>query len=473
MTNPEGPEIQSGATPVMEYQPAELARGNWAAGTLLYTSAGLVVLFCWLLWGDFAWSMKDRAAGPIVTVLLKKFEASDFLLAMLTVSMPAAVNIFLAPIISYRSDRHRGRWGRRMPYLIATTPIAALAMIGVAFSPKLGGAAHAGLHSFHFSQNAFILFFCGAFWTIFEIATLSANGVFGGLINDVVPRPLLGRFYGLFRALSLIAGIIFNYWLFAKAREHYVWVFLGVSILYGVGFLMMCLKVKEGEYPPPPPVQQRKTIAHGFVAASGIFFKECFSNPYYLWIFLGWTFANLAFVPVNGFSIPYYASVNMHDQTYGDLIALTYAISLALSYYLGALCDRLHPLRVSIVAMLLYAISSAWGAAFATDAKMFGVALVAHGVLSGMFFTTSASLGQRLYPHSRFAQFAAAATMIMAVSQIILGPALGRFLDWTHHNYRYTFVVGFVLSLLGAACLLVVLRKFKQLGGDQDYLAPE
>ena len=111
---------------------------TWRAGTLVYTGAGLVILFCWLLWGDFAWSMKERAAGPVFTVLVKKFQASDLLLASLTVSLPAAINIVLAPVVSYRSDRHRGRWGRRIPYLIITTPIAALAMVGLAFSPKLG-----------------------------------------------------------------------------------------------------------------------------------------------------------------------------------------------------------------------------------------------------------------------------------------------------------------------------------------------
>jgi hypothetical protein len=39
-----------------------------------------------------------------------------------------------------------------------------------------------------------------------------ANAVFGGLINDVVPPALIGRFFGLFRAVSLLAGIIFNFW---------------------------------------------------------------------------------------------------------------------------------------------------------------------------------------------------------------------------------------------------------------------
>jgi maltose/moltooligosaccharide transporter len=462
------------AAQVLDYQsPDAAAYKTWRAGMLLYTTPALIILFCWLLWGDFAWSMKERAAAPVVTVLLKKFQASDTLLASLMVSLPAAINILLGPVISFRSDRHRGRWGRRIPYLIATTPIAAAAMIGLAFSPKLGGFTHTALGG-ALSANAVILMFCGVFWTIFELATLSANAVFGGLINDVVPRPFLGRFYGLFRAFSLIAGIIFNYWLFAKATNHYVWVFVGVSILYGVGFMLMCLKVKEGEYPAPPPAPPMRSGGpfERFISGTRLFFKECFSNSYYRWIFLGWTFSNLAFIPVNSFSIPYYASVKMSAQSYGNFIALTYVISLVLSYSLGVVCDRFHPLRVSIAAMGLYAVCAAWGGLFATNAHTFAIGLVAHGVLSGTFFTTSASLGQRLYPHARFAQFASAATMILAISQVLLGPTLGRMLDLTGHNYRYTFTFGMVLSLLGMSCLLVVQRKFMALGGPKHYVAP-
>ena len=34
---------------------------TWRNGTLGYTAGGLAVLFLWLMWGDFAYSMKDRA----------------------------------------------------------------------------------------------------------------------------------------------------------------------------------------------------------------------------------------------------------------------------------------------------------------------------------------------------------------------------------------------------------------------------
>jgi len=29
-------------------------------------------------------------------------------------------------------------------------------------------------------------------------------------------------------------------------------IFVGAAALYAVGFIALCLRVKEGEYPPPP-----------------------------------------------------------------------------------------------------------------------------------------------------------------------------------------------------------------------------
>ena len=56
---------------------------TWRNGTLVYTAGGLVVLFLWLMWGDFAYSMKDRATGTVAGLMLKRFEVSDFLYGIL------------------------------------------------------------------------------------------------------------------------------------------------------------------------------------------------------------------------------------------------------------------------------------------------------------------------------------------------------------------------------------------------------
>ena len=67
----------------------------WQKGTLTYTTAGVVVLFCWLLWGDFAWGLKERAVGQVAGLMLKSFDISNLWYGVLMISYPCFTNIFL------------------------------------------------------------------------------------------------------------------------------------------------------------------------------------------------------------------------------------------------------------------------------------------------------------------------------------------------------------------------------------------
>ncbi|XHR27951.1 MAG: MFS transporter [Chthoniobacteraceae bacterium] len=453
--------------------PVKPSGKRWSVGTLTYTTSGLVVLFCWLLWGDFAWSLKDRSVPSVVQLLLNKYQASDLLSGLLIGSLPAAFTMILGPIISYQSDRHRGRWGRRIPFLLIPTPVIVLSMVGLAFCPQLGTALHHGLGAWSPGFHASILILFAVFWTLFEFASVTANSVFSGLVNDVVPAPVLGRFYGMFRALSLIAGIVFNYQMMGKVETHFAWIFLGMGALYGVGFTMMCLKVKEGSYPAPPPPSLPRLNGSGFLSAAKDYFKECFGHSYYVWYFVVMAVSWAMMHPINLFSVYFAKSVAMSMDTYGKCLALTFALSLLISYPLGVLADRLHPLRLSLGVQGLYFVASLLGGIFARDAFTFGVFYVITGVLGGTWITAVASLGQRLFPRSKFAQLGSAAGLVGCALSISVGPLVGVFLDHASHIYRYTYFMSSGLALLGFLGGLVVHAKFMALGGPKHYVAPE
>lgn len=444
----------------------------WRVGTLTYTTAGLVILFAWLLWGDFAWSMKERSMVPLLQLLLKRFSASDLLTGVLVSSLPAGVALIFSPIISYKSDRFRSRWGRRIPFLLFTTPITALTMMGLASSPWLGERLHLALGAHSPGINSCTLFFFGVCWTIFEFATIAANALFGALVNDVVPQAVIGRFFGMFRVLSLIAGMIFNRWIFGKAETYYAWIFVGMGLLYGIGFTIMCLTVKEGEYPPPPSVEDVHGKRQGFLPAAKTYFHECFGHPYYLWYFAGSALATVSMSPVYIFGVTYAKTLGLSTDDYGKYMFWTFLISLCLAYPLGVIADRIHALRLTIISLAVYSAAMFWGGAFARNPSNFAIALIAFGVISGIFWTAVAGLPQRLLPRSRFAEMAAALGIINSVCAIALPFALGAFLDYTKHVYRYTFVVSGVLSLLGLIIFCVLHRKFMALGGPKNYVAP-
>jgi hypothetical protein len=362
-------------------------------------------------------------------------------------------------------------------------------MFGLGYSPGLGTSLHQALGSHAPPLEVCIRLCFGMFWVLFEIATVTANSVFNGLINDVVPRKLIGRFYGLFRAFSLIAGMAFNFSLLGRAETQFKAIFIGIGLLYGIGFTFMCLTVKEGEYPQPS--EMAFSDRPGILSATATYFKECFSQPYYLWLILSMTFGALAFYPVNNFTQPFAKSLDIGNDTLGKYLFATYFISLLLSVFLGLLADWFHPLRIGIVAMALYAAICAWGEIFSSRSRvlfsvpyhffgasglvpvhLFAIALIAHGVLSGTYFTCTASLGQRLFPRARFAQFASAAVVISNLAGIILSWATGKFFDTYGDIYQHTYLMGGMLALMGVGSMLMVHAGFMKFGGTKAYVAP-
>jgi MFS family permease len=444
---------------------------KWQVGTLTYTSASLTILFCWLLFGDFAWSMRDRSVMPMAQWYLNELKVSNLVFALLITSLPAIIAMTLVPVVSVKSDRHRGRRGRRIPFLMATTPMAAASMIGLGLTPVISAWIHGLMPEADKTLVALLCF--GIFWTTFEVAALAGQAVFGGLINDVVPRPLIGRFHGLFRAVSLIDGIIFNFWLMGKVPTHFTLMLGVIGLFYGSAFMWMCYKVKEGDYPPPDEAAHGLAIASTRSGGVRVYLRECFSNRYYVSVFIFMTAAGLAFAPLNTFSIPYAKSLGVDMDHFGKYVALTFGISLTLAYFLGWLCDAFHPLRMTIATLAGYGFVMTWGFFHPPTTETFMVYWVAHGVLSGSYFTCVASLGQRLFPQSRFAQFASAVGIISGPTNIALAPLVGVLVDGSGNDYHSTYAVALSLASLAVLAGWMVHSKFMQLGGPLGYVAPE
>lgn len=443
----------------------------WRAGTLAYSTGGLVVVFCWLLLGDFAWSLKERAVFPMAQFLLKKFEASDFIVGLMVGTLPNLMAVCLQPIITMRSDRHRGPLGRRIPYLLWTTPITSVSLAALAFSPVFGLYANDWLGSYSPGPTILMLVYFAVFWVAYEYGTLVVEVIFGSLINDVVPSRFLGRFYGLFRGLSLMAGVIFNYWLFGHVESYYVFIFLGLALIYAIGFFLVCWRVKEGTYPEPQPLPA--VGPKGYIRNMKQYFIECFNKPYYRWVLIAYSCCILAFYPINMFSFFFARSVGLGLDSYGKYIALTLSISFVLSYILGVLADRFHPLRVGMVAIFSYAALTLWGGVFIDSPDTFAFAYVAHGVLAGSFQTSTASICQRLFPRARFAQFFSAQQLVLSAGVIIVPPLVGLMLDASGHVYRYTFLCSAGIATCGFVGLTILYRKFLALGGHENYQPPE
>jgi len=99
-----------------------------------------------------------------------------------------------------------------------------------------------------------------------------------------------------------------------------------LGALYGVGKTLMCLRIKEGKYPPPPLREVSRNVLP--ISPVKAYFKECYANPYYLWIFLALTLGSLSRRPVNIFSVFYAKSIGMDMTAYGLLLVTTHGSRL-------------------------------------------------------------------------------------------------------------------------------------------------
>ncbi|MBK8476158.1 MAG: hypothetical protein IPL39_07530 [Opitutaceae bacterium] len=92
------------------------------AGTLRYTSRGLIAVFAWLLGGEVVFTLIDMVEPKILPLILKHHGASDTAIGVIIGSFNAVLQLLIMPPLGYYSDRLRTRWGRRIPILFLSIP---------------------------------------------------------------------------------------------------------------------------------------------------------------------------------------------------------------------------------------------------------------------------------------------------------------------------------------------------------------
>ena len=379
----------------------------------------------WLLVGGLGIAVRERWAPPAALVALRDYGASDSTVALLLSALPALASLLLVPAVGLRSDRSRTRLGRRRPWLLLCAPLAGLAMLGAA------GATGA-------------TWFCLC-WALFDAAAACTAALFAGLVNDVVPRAFLGRFYALNRIVGLGMAIVFNTTLLARTDSSLRAILVAIAAVCALAIPLMCLRVKE------QPADQRDLVAalprppaRGTLAA-------CLAQHGSAWAFAPFMLAAAAFGPFNTFSQNYALDLGVGKTEFGDLTAAGYAVSIASAFTIGALADRFGALRVAASALVLYAPIALAGSLLVVDAAGFRCFYLAHVILSGAYFTAAAALPAALFPQAEFVRYLACKDSLVAVATLVVGGAAGPLLDLSGHAYRLTLGGAALFSL---ACLV-------------------
>jgi MFS family permease len=456
---------------------------RFQAGTLRYTTSGLAIVFAWLLWGDFCFQMMEMVFLQVMPLKLQSLNAPNVLVSVMLGTIPSTMNLMVNPVISFRSDRFRSRWGRRIPFLLWATPPLTLFLVLLGCSESLGFWLQRTLTLLcSVSPGTVVLCLIALFIMMFQVFNMIICSVYYYLFNDVVPDAFIGRFLSLFRVVATTATVIFEFWIFPHAQSHMREIFIGAAGLYLVAFTMMCLKVKEGTYPPPQANIEGRT---GVIAAARTYFLECFNHRFYWDFFLANTFWAVAACTAP-FMTFLYLSVGIELGQIGKVLGWSAIISLVLLYPAGMWADRVHPLRIMLLATGILVTTSLLGLIWL---------FIDPTPRTAMFFYTTYSLAvlpitvlygaagfpmyMRLLPKERFGQFCSADAMVRSLALISAAPILGVTLDalkWRHEGdsyyYRYATVWTVTLQAMSLFFLYRVYRYWKRHGGAELFEPP-
>jgi len=456
--------------------PATVEEKSYRVGTLAYSQRDLYVLFVWLMWNEFTVVLlQDPPAFG--AFLQKDFGATNFQISIFG-TIGTAMTILINPVFSTWSDRTRTRWGRRRPFLAAfTPPLAAFTML-LPFMPDLAKhfdhvpAIHAIAHWFGtpisaetLSRFPWLNVVASLFPWNFTVLMVTCcglcisffNSIVGTLFSylywDVVPQSVLGRWTSLNKMVAAGCQFIWLFFLFGLATHHMKALCIGASLFALTVYLLSIYMVKEGSYPPVDRHEKGPAVWTQVRA----YFVECYSKPYYLWIFAAFAFASINWG--TGFYMDFYLRYNLglDYDAMGPIKGVPGILTIVLGYFLGSMADKLHPMRVFVPTYLTLAVIYVLGFIFIHDkwSYLFFSCVIQVAQFANQI--TYGALLPQIFPREKFGQFCSANAITSMAVNMLLGLVWARMFDLLHSQYRYAYIIA-ACSMFGAGLLFIKVR---------------
>jgi MFS family permease len=452
--------------------PAVSGPKAYRVGSLVYTPAALLTVMFWMLLGDLCLQIMEQLPTSLVPLQLRWATASDTLIGFVSGSLPAVLGILLNPVIGIQSDRHRGKLGRRRPFLLWSMPLVLVALLGLGFAKPV--AAWLGGWTGAQSPAAVEIGWIGGCMVLFVVANTYIMQIYQFLFVDVIPKEVMGRFVGCYRAVGALGAFVFHRFMFGHAEARTGLIYVIAAVLYCVSFSLLIWKVKEGEYGPPPPKQS-------FTKTAASYLTECFRNPFYLKVYSlafcfwssivpFWTFL-VFFGTKPGQDLGYAPTLGLSLESFGQVRGWCSLVQVPVFFLVGPLVDRFHPLRLGMVGMLLSSLTFFANFAFVHDKSTFTFWLITNFIAQAIYMGAYLAILPRLLPRQKYGQFFTA-NQIFGFAGVVIAPVLCGHLLETMKDYRFIHVWCGSCTLVGFFMSVVLYCHWRKLGGDAGYQPP-
>lgn len=432
------------------------AKEIYSVGTLRYSSFGIFILFAWLLGGDFCYQMMERLMPQLLPITMKQLQASNALIGLMAGSIPASINLIFCPIISFKSDRTRSRWGRRLPYILFTAPFVVGFLILTGFSPEIGTYIARFFDGLNPMKAALI---CISIFSIgFAVFNMFVSSVFYYLFADVVPAKFMGRFMAAFNMAGAATGFVFSRYILKYAEEHAGMIYTSISLIYLVAFTLICFNIKEGQYPPLTDKEKNANLKDNIKN----YFTDCFSQSFYILIFAATALNAISTLCRAMFNV-FFAreNIGLTLGQYGIIMSYVGILGMITAFPLGWISDKIHPIRMNILGVLLVVITNIYGFFFATNYVNFFIVTILLGIVYSIQSISTIPMFAALFPKEKFGQFCSAQAMMRSVVLIGANYGAGLFLD-IMKDYRYLFIWDAFFTFLALVMMLLVYRRWRK-----------
>jgi maltose/moltooligosaccharide transporter len=392
---------------------------TWKVGTLTYTKWGLVSIFTWMLWGDLVFTLTGGVFPGAMPLQLERLHISQFYIPLLTTFLSTAVFLPMNPILSFRSDRYRSRWGRRIPYIFKTLFPLAICMAALGYSDEIGEYIRNAqwIANLGISPMWAIMIVMGVVILLFDFFNVFINTIYWYLFADVIPKELMGRFFSLFRIVGMFAGSLFGWFVQEYIETKTKYIYLGAAALYLFGFGLMCWKVREGEYPPPKDITSRAPWYIRLKNTIKVYFEECFRHPVHVNLYITTAMVRVSEAGMFGMIYFYRQHLHISQLQMGHFGALFNPVPMLLAFPLGWLVDKIHPMRAALISMACV-IPLSFAGLYMDSFWFYMFFIAARTPFLQLYAAAEIPLYVNLFPRKQYGQFASANGSVRSLVQL-------------------------------------------------------